>query len=320
LLLLVPELGLRLFTSEDTLLFSWERSDAWLHLDPSGATWVSPNLHMRRDIHPDPPWELHTNSQGFREPADTPARRPKGTYRILALGDSWMFGLGVNDAQTIPSQVEQMLAEQKGWNVEIINAGVPGFRAWDMWRRWALLRDRLEIDGLLLGAPHNQGTREGDADSGVPSVTPPASRLRTYLLVRWLLGRWRGPMYAPGPPDPSQGSADTISISNIVTEALARDLDVWLLLMPGNLAASIDPVGGVATLHDGWLMDVDRSKVWIAGHTLDERSCWHQGDIGHPSARGTWALASALTGVMVNKQSTSTTWNTPRCSDAASSP
>ncbi len=50
----------------------------------------------------------------------------KESYRILALGDSCTFGLGVNDDETWPAQLETLLAAEE-FKPEIINTGVPGY-------------------------------------------------------------------------------------------------------------------------------------------------------------------------------------------------
>jgi lysophospholipase L1-like esterase len=50
----------------------------------------------------------------------------KDRFRILAIGDSCTFGLGVNDDQSWPSQLDQLLAHN-GYDADVINAGVPGY-------------------------------------------------------------------------------------------------------------------------------------------------------------------------------------------------
>ncbi len=58
------------------------------------------------------------------------ARRlaPKTGLRILALGDSTTFGLGVEDRKTWPAMLQKRL-RAKGMDVEVVNAGVPGYTA-----------------------------------------------------------------------------------------------------------------------------------------------------------------------------------------------
>lgn len=63
------------------------------------------------------------NSKGLRDP-ERPYAKPDGVFRILMLGDSFVEGLQVGQEQTLPAQLEALLAQQLGGAVEVINAGV----------------------------------------------------------------------------------------------------------------------------------------------------------------------------------------------------
>ena len=64
------------------------------------------------------------NSLGWRGRREY--RETKTTeYRVLFLGDSFIYGLGVNDDQTIAAQVEKELRSSRV-SVEVMNAGAPG--------------------------------------------------------------------------------------------------------------------------------------------------------------------------------------------------
>jgi hypothetical protein len=52
--------------------------------------------------------------------------KPLGIKRILMLGDSFVFGLGVNDNQTFSVKLEELL-NRSGPKAEVINMGVNGF-------------------------------------------------------------------------------------------------------------------------------------------------------------------------------------------------
>ncbi|MDE2237379.1 MAG: SGNH/GDSL hydrolase family protein, partial [Elusimicrobia bacterium] len=66
-----------------------------------------------------------TNALGLRGPL-YPTAKPKGVYRIVALGPSFTFGIGVDDAQTYCRLIEKKL--QAAWRrpVQVINMGQPG--------------------------------------------------------------------------------------------------------------------------------------------------------------------------------------------------
>jgi lysophospholipase L1-like esterase len=66
-----------------------------------------------------------TNALGFRGPEWDGARRAAG-LRVLVLGDSCTFGLGVADEETYPAQLEQDL-RKRGRDAAVFNAGVPGY-------------------------------------------------------------------------------------------------------------------------------------------------------------------------------------------------
>jgi len=71
---------------------------------------------------------VKTNSRGFRD-KEYPAKKPKKTKRIIGLGDSIMFGWGVEEEECYLSQLENMLNknENDSTNYEVINTGVPGY-------------------------------------------------------------------------------------------------------------------------------------------------------------------------------------------------
>ena len=87
-------------------------------------------------------FELTTNSIGLRSPEVSPE---KDCYRILVLGDSCTFGLGVDNKDTYPACLERLLNAGHGQErrFEVINAGVAGYTAWQCARY-------LEVRGLKL--------------------------------------------------------------------------------------------------------------------------------------------------------------------------
>jgi len=64
------------------------------------------------------------NASGFRGSREYGPRK-QAAFRVLFLGDSFTYGLGVNDEETLPQQVENIL-QARHYSVEVINAGNPG--------------------------------------------------------------------------------------------------------------------------------------------------------------------------------------------------
>jgi hypothetical protein len=82
-------------------------------------TWVD----HRRDR---PPVTYRTGPLGFCEPGWAP-EKAQGTRRIALIGDSYVFGVGVERADTLSSALGAELASRSpGRRDEIVNLGVPG--------------------------------------------------------------------------------------------------------------------------------------------------------------------------------------------------
>jgi hypothetical protein len=70
---------------------------------------------------------LATDSHGFREP-ERPLAKPPHGLRIVALGDSVMFGWGIDESQTVLRRLEAALRERlPDRQVDLINTSVPGY-------------------------------------------------------------------------------------------------------------------------------------------------------------------------------------------------
>src|SRR5947209_1734724 len=118
---------------------------------PQAVMVVSPGLYE-----PDPPrrYRLHpgfrgtvTNRVEFDDPVSInslglrgPEIGPKspGTLRVLAVGDSFTFGVGARAEETWPARLAAIL-RARGVRAEVLNAGAPGFGVPDevaWYERW----------------------------------------------------------------------------------------------------------------------------------------------------------------------------------------
>ena len=74
-------------------------------------------------------YTVHNNSLGFRGP-ERAAEKPAETFRIIILGSTQTFGIGLPDDQTYPAVLEKILNDGKlKTKVEVWNGGRPGATA-----------------------------------------------------------------------------------------------------------------------------------------------------------------------------------------------
>jgi lysophospholipase L1-like esterase len=70
---------------------------------------------------------LTTNSAGFRSP-ELPTAKATGAVRIVGIGDSYMFGLGVGDDENYLAVLGELLNEfHQEPQFEVVNGAVPGY-------------------------------------------------------------------------------------------------------------------------------------------------------------------------------------------------
>lgn len=155
LTLLVIEIGSHLFVPPTDVTIKREHDElirvlglpdmvGLFERDPDLFWRLRPNLDrmpIEGTVGPYPvSFAVSTNDLGFRS-GPIPAR--KGEFRVLALGNSCTFGVGVDDHETWPARLEEILEARLGGDVLVINGSVPGYSAWQG-RRF------LEIRGLDL--------------------------------------------------------------------------------------------------------------------------------------------------------------------------
>ncbi len=78
------------------------------------ATWYQPGISytLERDTVLEA-WgdRFRSNELGFRT---RPARKNAGTFRILFVGDSWTYGMGIREQETFPRVLEALAGEHSG--------------------------------------------------------------------------------------------------------------------------------------------------------------------------------------------------------------
>lgn len=127
------------------------------------------------------------NSLGFRG-HDRPFEKPPGAFRIVGIGDSFTYGIGVDHDATYLARLEAALGARTARRVEVINLGIP--RYWPEPEALVLEHYGLKFhpDLVIVGVTTNdiEDTRTGRR---LPSVS--RGYLVTDRLGDWAeVGRW----------------------------------------------------------------------------------------------------------------------------------
>lgn len=223
------------------LVFRARDDGAFPHLnlyaeDPALGVRLVPNAEMRLKLGTNPTTTIHTNAAGFRG-ADW---GPPSKDEVLVVGDSQVFGLGVEDGETFSAQ---LAAVRK---VTVVNAGVPTYGP----EEYTALVERLVAerkpkhvvyvlnlanDLFELGKPNASRHKVWDGWA-VRSETAPAS-VTPFPFRHAVMNRshlvYAARRFASGPVNLAQESAgegtwkDIVSASSTVTpfddEAATRD-------------------------------------------------------------------------------------------------
>jgi len=106
------------------------------------------------------------NDIGFRT---HPSAKPEGVFRVVFVGDSWTYGLGVSESESFPAQFERVANEILAGapRVQAFNLGLPGYNGVNAIAALEFFLDRLQPDAVVyapIGNDMNSGhgiTAEG---------------------------------------------------------------------------------------------------------------------------------------------------------------
>ncbi len=295
LLLVVMELGLRIFGVRPA--YRPEALGQWR----MQANLQDQAMRGPRDGHS---FRLSTNPDGLR--TKLPKARTEGIPRVALLGDSTVFGWGVDDGQTVADGVAEGLP-----GVEVLNAGQPGYSttqaAWLMGEVVAGYAPDIAVFFIPMH-DHNQ-VLVSDRELLLGGAGPVA-RLRVLLARHLSLYQALRQLVFPATdrpflmPDQANGEPRVDRVS-----------DAERSLALAEAAAALAPSGGRVTV--GWLpfqADLmgqgqgDRpSAAWVRGlgaqlplPVVDVRACCQGEDLvladdpGHLSAAGNRAAGLAI--------------------------
>lgn len=153
--------------------------------------------------------EARISSQGLRN-AEVIVPKPPDTFRILAVGDSFTFGWGVDLPLAWLKLVEQSMS-LPGQKIEVINAGLPGAGPTDERRICLAYRDWFDVDAIILAIYRDDFYQAA------------ARQERLSAVVRWLETTW---------PTALQIQTPIIGVSKVEEQAVygagvIRSSQVW---------------------------------------------------------------------------------------------
>jgi lysophospholipase L1-like esterase len=188
----------------------------------------------------------HINSQGFRGP-EVAVEKPTGVTRIMAVGGSTTFDSDVTgDEKAWPARLAlhlAVLAPER--RIEVINAGVPGYRLLaDLFRlETSLYQYRPDILILYQGhndlfaalrVAHDPPHDASDTPDEMPTETPWGHWLsRHSMLYAKLLDRWNVLQFAKHGKAARQSSGPVLSAEASLAPALdrfRRELQAFILV------------------------------------------------------------------------------------------
>jgi len=142
-----------------------------------------------------PRWRIALNSRGDRNEEISETVAPS-TIRIACIGDSWTFGMNVNQDDTYPRRLAAHLNEARpAQKFDIVNFGVLGYSSF---QGLALLKERvlafhpaIVVVGFAMNDSEVSGARDKDVEA-MPAKTKlvrgkdAAESLETYKLLKYL--------------------------------------------------------------------------------------------------------------------------------------
>ena len=170
-------------------------TEAFEHNTP---LWVTdPNLDSKAFSHKEVKrlFRVSSNGDGLRAKGQSRAKA-EGTHRIVAMGCSTTFGWGVADTETYPARLQARLEANGHSNVEVINAGQPGYTSFQGRWLWDEALQHYDADVVLIGFVVQDARKAAYSDKSQAVLQRDHRFLkdnvlyksRTYLALRSILG------------------------------------------------------------------------------------------------------------------------------------
>jgi hypothetical protein len=129
---------------------------------------------------------FRSNALGYR--TGSPEKAP-GTFRVLFVGDSWSYGMGLREAESFPKVFERLAEEHAGLDrrVEAWNLALPGYNTLNQTAALDYFFERLAPDAVVISPT-------GNDNHSTPKVLPNGS-VASGLVGTDLFGDPHGVVY-----------------------------------------------------------------------------------------------------------------------------
>lgn len=181
------EIGLRMagFGPGDARVQYISHPDLFSVLAPDQDAWAGeddPSTGRTR-------YPVHVNAHGQRGP-DYPLEKPAGEFRVIVLGDSMTYGLGVRDEETFPALLEERCSASGRDDVRVVNAGVAKYATYNYLRWIETQAERFDPDLIVVAC--FMGNDMGLPTRSIMSIPVPMENvLRRSALAYWVYMKYR---------------------------------------------------------------------------------------------------------------------------------
>ena len=157
-----------------------ENRTNWARLDPD-LGWVYNGADSRTFLNPTKQWKAMVNREGFRSSFDYGGRPPKGAAkRVMVLGDSYVFGIYLNDSDTFCA----LLQDRLGSSYEVYSVAIPGWGIDQMYLAYLKYVDIVDPDIVMVVYIDDDVNRVFHAYRWVEGLNKPSFKLERGRLVR----------------------------------------------------------------------------------------------------------------------------------------
>lgn len=280
----------------------------------SAIYWVTdPNLREEPMLHRElgVSFPVSSDEHGLRAPLH-PVTPPAGSFRVMTMGCSTTFGWGVKDEETWPAQLERLLRERGHSQVEVINAGQPGYTSFQGLWLWDRALAQYQPDLVMLGFVVQDARTAAFSDLSQAILTREASFLQSNVLYSWrlylamkvLTGQVtvRTKERQPGAQDGTYRVSEQEYLDNLRTlreKITATGAQVMHFGMPLEVVGYTEQHRRLLRLEAeaAQLPHFDPSEA--VAQEARQRTLYFPQDRGHPNAEGTAYIAALVADYLV---------------------